>query len=63
MFNRTKQINRLERELGMKLLIRAWHERPMHLTDDGGTIGESGSGISVLEPRPETLRASTRGGG
>ncbi|MCW1959394.1 MAG: TniQ family protein [Mycobacterium sp.] len=32
------QINRIERELGMTLLIRAWHERPMRLTDDGARV-------------------------
>lgn len=32
------QFDRIERELGMTLLIRAWHERPMRLTDDGTRV-------------------------
>ncbi|WP_232783743.1 helix-turn-helix domain-containing protein [Mycobacteroides franklinii] len=37
-FTLVNQINRIERELGTKLLIRAERGRPMRLTDDGARI-------------------------
>jgi hypothetical protein len=37
-FTLVNQINRIERELGMKLLIRAERGRPMELTEDGARV-------------------------
>lgn len=40
-FTLVNQINRIERELGMKLLIRAERGRPMKLTEDGARVAAS----------------------
>lgn len=40
-FALVNQINRIERELGMKLLIRAGRGRPMELTEDGARVAAS----------------------
>lgn len=37
-FTLVNQINRVERELGIKLLVRAERGRPMRLTDDGARV-------------------------
>ena len=40
-FALVNQINRIERELGMTLLIRAERGRPMELTEDGARVAAS----------------------
>lgn len=56
------QINRIERELGMSLLIRAWHERPMQPTDDGECVVRAirDHEKSLEIPNPPRLPADCR---
>ena len=52
-FTLVNQINRIERELGMKLLIRAERGRPMELTEDGARV-------AATEPGHVNARACDR---
>ncbi|MFA5707208.1 LysR family transcriptional regulator [Mycolicibacterium sp.] len=56
------QINQIERELGVTLLVRAWHERPMRLTEEGARVlqavrnhQQSGSATDSQDAAPAAL--------